>query len=169
MSRDGALPLSCYLRALDPASRVPLRMVCAVLALEALLLLLPLGTPEGFAAVTSSCAAAFALSYVVPLLQRATVARGSFERAVFHLGALSLPVCWGGVLFLLATCVVLCLPPAYPITPASMNYTPAIVGGVGLAGAAYWQALARHHFKGPKVHDFEHEPWELEAAAEQKR
>ena len=53
MARDGAFPYSWAIRPVSPFTKTPLATVALVFVVDALLLLLPLGATQAFAAVTS--------------------------------------------------------------------------------------------------------------------
>lgn len=63
----------------------------------------------------------------------------------------SKPVGWTAVVWLAFITVVFCLPALYPITSATLNYTPVAVGGVGCLVGLNWVLSARHWFSGPRT------------------
>ena len=53
MARDGAFPYSEWLRKINPTTKSPINMILLILCIDFVLLLIPLGSPLAFAAITS--------------------------------------------------------------------------------------------------------------------
>lgn len=98
MARDNALPSSAVLARVDPARRTPVAPALVIGVLAVLILLLGIGTPEIFTAVTSTAVVLIYVAYLlvtVPMLVRRL--RGQWPAvgehgAGFSLGRLGLPV-----------------------------------------------------------------------------
>ena len=135
MARDDAFPGSSWLKVVNPRLQVPARVVFMVLVVDCLLLLLPLATPLAFAAITSITTIGFQISYALPILQRVTVARHTFKKSDFHLGAFSVPVAAISAFWLFFTSMIFFWPTETPVDASSMNYTCVVVGAVAIMGA----------------------------------
>ncbi|KAE9388079.1 amino acid transporter [Gymnopus androsaceus JB14] len=153
-SRDGALPFSKYLYYVNTSLSVPTRCVWFSVTVGSLLGLIPL-------AGNAASSAIFALAVVgqYSCYSTAIVARwiggGEFEKGPFHMGVLSLPISIAAVLFMFLMSIVLLFPaePGVP-SPATMNYTVLVMGGVTVLSTVYYYFPVYggiHWFKGPVV------------------
>ena len=84
LARDGVLPTA--LSRVNESSGIPVRALVFVLAIDVAFLLMPLVNSNIFAALTGASTVCAQISYLIPILLRATVARKTFRRNEWHLG-----------------------------------------------------------------------------------
>lgn len=158
MARDNALPLSRYFSVVQRGSGAPVNAVLLVFAIDAMLLLLPLGDVTAFDQITSMSSIGYVLSYGAPILLRITTGRSVFRPGWFSLGRLSYPVGWLAVLWCAATPIILLLPQVAPVTSSNMNYASVVVAATVLLAQLYWWTVARYTFAGPQRADADATP-----------
>lgn len=149
ISRDKILPYSAYWHKMG-ANQLPVRAQFLCLGLCILLLLPVIGSPIAFYALASTATIAVDTSYIIPILGKLTVGAKDFKPGEWNLGRFSVPlgifVCvWISVLF-----VVLCLPQYYPVTAATFNFAPVMIGFITLLAFISWFAWGRKWFTGPQ-------------------
>ena len=158
LARDGAFPGSGFLRRVNPTTKSPIPMVILVLAIDCLLLLLPLATMDldgeygaiAFNAVTSICVIGYQISYCIPLMLRGTVTAKTFVQSTFSLGRAGVVVANIAWIWLFITSLFLFWPSTFPVDQYNMNYTIVVVAGFFVIALAWWTlGGARHFFKGP--------------------
>lgn len=148
MARDGALPMSRFLRRLHHKTKSPIYAVTAVCFFDGLFLLLPLVNTSALDAFTGSCTIGYQMSYVIPIFLRATNARKTWVPGKWNLGVWSLPFAWITVVWLLSTSFLLLWPQTYPVDSTNMNWTIAVVCAILLLAAVTWFLAARYRFTG---------------------
>lgn len=167
MARDGALPGSRWLHHVT-RNKVPDRLILLVFCIITLLVLLPLqslatdpktgeqSAPVAFYAITSITTIGYQISYCIPILIRATIARNTFKRSSFHLGSFGVPLAYISAIWLLVTSCIFLLPTSFTAddghlvqTASTFNYTSVVVALVIVLATIYWLVKARRHFKGP--------------------
>ncbi len=158
-SRDGAVPGHRLWRQLN-SERVPTWSVLFV-TVFALVITIPaikgnhVGTPVAFYAVTAITTIALYIAYTIPVFLRWRKG-DSFQTGSWTLGSkykwVNLTaIVWVGI------CVILFI---LPFTPAAVpfshqfswsafNYAPLVMVVVLVGVELWWQAYAKHHFKGP--------------------
>lgn len=148
MARDNALPGSAVLARVDPRRRTPVVPAVVIGALAVLILVVNIGTPEIFTAVTSVAVVLIYLAYLlvtVPLLLRRL--RGRWPTAdapsgYFSLGRLGLPVNVVAVLWGAAMAVNLAWPRVEVYgDDGPLQYVAVIVVGVVVAVGLAWFTL----------------------------
>ncbi len=155
-ARDGAIPGSNFWHKINKRTQTPTNAVWLA-AGGALVLALPyLWSTTAYYAVTSIAVVGLYVAYVIPVFLR--VRRGAgFEAGPWNLGRWGKPIGIVATIWVALIFVLFMLPPAYPVTVDSFNYTPVafvvVLGGAGL----WWVLSARKWFKGPKVQGTEEE------------
>jgi len=149
MVRDDAIPFAKYLKPVNKYTKEPIRMVAVTFTFSVALICTQLGSPTAFAAVTSITTIGYQISYMIPILLRCTVARKTFVKGPFHLGAFSIPMGLAASLWLLFTSILFVLPSTEPVTSETMNYACVMVGGI-LILVLFWWVLSAHKWFKPK-------------------
>ena len=150
-SRDGALPYSEVWYHVDPNIGSPARSIWFSIFVAFVLCLPGLWNSEALAALFSLTATGLYVSYMIPIILRVTVAKDTFKPAEFNLGEYSVPMGWFSILWGLFMLFILFLPPTYPITVNSFNYSPVVLGLVVIYALSLWFCSAKDWFKGAKV------------------
>ncbi|WP_244255921.1 amino acid permease [Rathayibacter sp. VKM Ac-2760] len=152
MARDNALPGSTLLARVDPRRRTPVAPAVLIGVLAVLILVVNIGTPEIFTAVTSVAVILIYLAYLlvtVPLLLRRLRGRWPAPDAPagsFSLGRLGLPVNVVAVLWGAAMAVNLAWPRVEVYGDGPLRFIAVIVVGVVVtAGLAWFRLRGRHH------------------------
>ncbi|KAJ5099385.1 GABA-specific permease [Penicillium argentinense] len=155
-SRDGALPLSSYFRKVSQHSLMryqPVRMVCGVVTVTAIIGLLCLIDNAASNALFSLAVAGNDLAWLTPILARLLWGEQKFVPGEFYTGRyLSKPIAWVAVVYM-AFAIVLCMIPTEGPRPSvkNMNYTVVINGALWLGALLYYALHARKTFKGPQT------------------
>ncbi|KAA1473606.1 APC amino acid permease [Dentipellis sp. KUC8613] len=150
-SRDGGLPLSRFLRRVNPHTHTPIYAVWAVVCAGSLLGLLVFAGPAATTAIFSLGVVAQYIAYAVPISAR-YLGQNDFKKGPFHLGVLSLPIAATAVVWMCFMIVILVFPATPDPTAATMNYTVVVAGGVVILSLAYYyfpKYGGRYWFKGP--------------------
>ncbi|KXS16683.1 amino acid transporter [Gonapodya prolifera JEL478] len=169
-SRDGGYgkAISRFLYYAHPTSKLPLRGVWLTCILGMLLALIGFGSTVALSAFSSVATIGLFVSYMVPILSKATVARNTFKPGPINLGKLSPIVNWISIIWIVCLSVLFCLPSSYPVTGANLNYAPILIvfwtGVISLG----WLVSARHWFKGPVMHVSEEDIAVLEGSSKVK-
>ncbi|NQX16850.1 APC family permease [Rathayibacter sp. VKM Ac-2857] len=151
MARDNALPGSALLARVDPRRRTPVAPAVLIGVLAVLILVVNIGTPEIFTAVTSVAVILIYLAYLlvtVPLLLRRL--RGRWPTAdapsgYFSLGRLGVPVNIVAVLWGAAMAVNLAWPRVEVYGDGPLRWIALIVvGAVVTVGLAWFRLRGRH-------------------------
>ena len=150
-SRDGALPGSEIWYHVDPYTQSPARSIWFSIIVAFVLCLPGLWNSEALAALFSLTATGLYLSYMIPIILRVTVSRDTFQPAEFNLGDYSIAFGWYGVFWGIFMLIVLSLPPTYPVTVDSFNYSPIVLALVVAYALISWFCSAKYWFKGAKV------------------
>lgn len=108
-----------------------------------------LGSTVAFNAMVSIATIGLYIAYALPIFFRVTLARRSFVPGPFNLGSYGIFVGWVAVLWVATISVFFSLPVEYPVTNATLNYTPVAVGCLLIVTISTWVVNARHWFKGP--------------------
>ncbi|WP_260303551.1 APC family permease [Rathayibacter sp. PhB127] len=152
MARDNALPGSTLLARVDPRRRTPVAPAVLIGVLAVLILVVNIGTPEIFTAVTSVAVILIYLAYLlvtVPLLLRRLRRRWPTADApagYFSLGRLGLPVNIVAVLWGAAMAVNLAWPRTEVYGDGPLRWIALIVvGAVVTVGLVWFRLRGRHH------------------------
>jgi amino acid transporter len=152
MARDGAFPGSEWLRKIHPETKSPVNMILAIFVFDLILLLIPLGSPLAFTAITSISTIGYQVSYLIPIVLRLT--SGNFEPdGAFNLGVFSKPLHIISAIFLAVTGVFMFFPTQAPIIADSFNWAIPVTPAYVIVGALFWYYDARHYFKGPLLRE----------------
>lgn len=151
MARDNALPGSVLLARVDPRRRTPVAPAVLIGVLAVLILVVNIGTPEIFTAVTSVAVILIYLAYLlvtVPLLLRRLRGRWPTADAParhFSLGRLGLPVNVVAVLWGAAMTVNLAWPRTEVYGDGPLRWIALIVvAAVVTTGLAWFRLRGRH-------------------------
>ncbi|KAH7886553.1 amino acid permease-domain-containing protein [Phlebopus sp. FC_14] len=147
-ARDGGIPGHTFFRKVDSRTGTPVRTVWLACTLSFLLALPSLGSTVAFAAATSIATIGLYISYAIPIALR-VVYRKRFTRGPFHLGAFSLPIAIGAVMWIGCIAIVFILPQANPVDSQTLNYAVVAVGIVLVYSVGFWWISARKWFLGP--------------------
>ncbi|KAI6008810.1 amino acid/polyamine transporter I [Pisolithus orientalis] len=140
-ARDGGIPGHNFFRRVDAKRGNPVRTV-SVSALPSL------GSSVAFSAATSIATIGLYISYGIPIALR-VIYRERFVRGPFHLGAFSMPVAIGAVVWIAFIAIAFILPQANPVDSQTLNYSIVCVGIVALYSVGFWLISARNWFSGP--------------------
>ncbi|KAL9229253.1 hypothetical protein vseg_004739 [Gypsophila vaccaria] len=147
-SRDGAMPFSSVWHKVNK-QEVPINAVWMSAFISFCMALTSLGSLVAFEAMVSIATIGLYIAYALPIFFRVTLARKSFVQGPFNLGRYGVVVGWVAVLWVATISVLFSLPVSYPISTATLNYTPVAVGGLLILIVGSWVLNARHWFKGP--------------------
>ncbi|CAI7577814.1 unnamed protein product [Penicillium bialowiezense] len=155
-SRDGALPFSSYFRKVSQHSLMryqPVRMVCGVVVVAAIIGLLSLIDATAANALFSLAVAANDLAWLTPILCRLVWGGDQFVPGEFYTGKyLSKPIGWIAVIYMVFVIVLSMIPTEGPNPSAgNMNYTVVINGSLWAGALLYYYVHARKTFKGPQT------------------
>lgn len=163
MVRDGAMPGSKFLYAVEPRTKAPIRMIILVFIIDVLLCCLPLVNSTAFAAITGITTIGFQISYAMPILMRLTASKDTFVQSpAFNLGRWSILIGWISCIWLIVTSCIFFFPTQFDAdmhqTASDFNYTCVVVGCTLLLALTYWFLPrrfggARWHFVGPRRKD----------------
>ncbi|KAK4898465.1 hypothetical protein LTR27_004062 [Elasticomyces elasticus] len=150
-ARDGGTIYPKYFAHVDTKLEFPARATLAVLAFNALYGLLYLASTTAFNSIITAAVVFSNMTYAVP--QIILVLRGRnkvLPERPFRLGYVGwfcniFSMCWIPVLI-----VLVCMPPALPVTAASMNYSAPIFVGFLAIIVGGWFAFG-NQFEGPAV------------------
>ncbi|KAF2485763.1 gaba permease [Neohortaea acidophila] len=144
-SRDGALPLSRYIRVVSTRlGYIPFRAIWFCVTIAILLGLLCLIAPAAALALFSLAVAGNNLAFGMPIFCRVVWGQKKFRPGPFHTGRFSVPLAWTAVVFLVFGTTLAMFPAGGPNpSPANMNYTVVINGAVWGGALAYYFIDAR--------------------------
>ncbi len=149
-SRDGAVPGSAFWHHVSKRRHVPVHSAWFG-AVGAFILTLPAWwNSAAYGAVTSIAVIGLYVAYLIPVFLR-RVNPSAFTPGPWRLGKWGPVFGWIAIVWVIAICVLFCLPTYSPVTASSFNYTPvAVLVVIGFAGT--WYGLsARKWFTGPKI------------------
>ena len=157
LMRDGAFPYSDFWVKVDPKTKAPIRSLIFVFIIDAFLLLLPLASDVAFESIVGISTIGFYVSYGLPVLLKLVFAWDKFPSTEMSLGPYSNICGIVSCVWLFGTSILLILPPQYPVTLTSMNWTIVVLAGFGIFGVFYWHLYASKYFRGPtrKANDLE--------------
>lgn len=144
-SRDGALPFSSFFRPISKTfGYIPFRTVWGCVLVAALLGLLTLAGPAASSAVFSLAVAGNNLAWGTPIFCRVVWGRKKFNPGPVYTGALSIPIAWTAIIFLVFGIFLSMFPTSGPNPDAaSMNYTVVINCAVWGGSLLYYFIDAR--------------------------
>ena len=149
VSRDGLLPLSSWLRRLNPTTVTPVYGTAFVTVCSGVLGLLALNEQAGLALFGVAVIGLYS-SYALPIFLRLLPAGQSrFRPGPFSLGKAGVPLGVVSVAWVVFIIVILLLPADKAPDVASMNWSILIYGGMLLGALFAWVVSARKWFKGP--------------------
>ncbi|KAI8589266.1 amino acid/polyamine transporter I [Geranomyces variabilis] len=149
-SRDGGLPASSFWIKLDQRSGMPVRLVWLSAVCVMILAIPSMFSVAALTAVSGISVIGFMVSYSIPVFLRITVGeKNGFVQSEFNLGKWSTLLGWIGCIWTLLATILFNFPQAYPVSAATLNYTPVAVGGMITFAGGWWLLGARKWFKGP--------------------
>eukprot|EP01035_Chromulina_nebulosa_P019806 gene19806-25750_t len=148
--RDGAFPYSSYWSKVDDNTKSPISALLLVFIFDAVLLLLPLVSEIAFTSILGICTIGLDISYAIPIVLKLVFAYDTFPNTPMSLGKFSNIINILAASFLIFTSILMFLPPTYPVTTESMNWTVLVVAGFALVSFTLWILYAQDNFKGPK-------------------
>ncbi|KAH7076868.1 amino acid permease-domain-containing protein [Paraphoma chrysanthemicola] len=152
-SRDGALPFSGFFRRISVRlGYIPFRTIWGCVLLALVLGLLCLIAPAAASALFSLAVAGNNVAWGVPIFCRLVWGGNKFKPGPFYTGALSKPIGWVAIVFLIFGIVLSMMPVGGPnLIAETMNYTVVINCAVWLGSLLYYFVDARKWFTGPKI------------------
>jgi choline transport protein len=149
LGRDNAAPFSHWLGQISPRHHGPMNATLAVVAINACIGLLYLGSTTAFSAFSGSVICLISISYlgaIVPhlLSGRKRVPPGWF----FMKGATGTAVHVFSCVYVVVFVIIFCFPYSMPVSAGTMNYTSVIIGGISCGLALLWAWKSKHGYTG---------------------
>ncbi|KAK9817612.1 hypothetical protein WJX74_002698 [Apatococcus lobatus] len=151
-ARDGSIAVLQPYAAVSSYAKAPVTSVCLVSALAFVPAFSILASPYIFLAVTSIATIGLAFSYAAAIFCRIALARSHFQPGRFNLKRWSYPCGVIAVGWSIFMCIIFSLPPVYPVTMVSFNFSPMALLLVSIWVGATWLCWARFWYKGPAPH-----------------
>ena len=151
-ARDKGLPFSSYLSHVDKRYLIPVRTICLVALIMAILGLINIGSSTAFNAMVSLTVIGQYSSY---LLSISLLLMRKYSHKHLPLGPFKLGHPWGVVIHVLSimysiTVIVLStLPPYQPVSAQNMNYASLVFGAVVLLSMVLWFISGKRVYGGP--------------------
>lgn len=143
-ARDGGLPFSGSLAAVDAAWNVPARAVLLQGAVVALVGVLYLFANTVLEAILATATIALTVSYALPILALVVAGRDRLPPGGFRLGGVLGPVAnWTSIVYCAVTTVFFFFPGSPAPAPADMNYAIAVFGVVLVVAVGFWIVKGR--------------------------
>ena len=132
---------------------VPTRAIWLTTALAVLIGLLQLGAAIALNAINGSASACFCLSYgmVIALRIRDRFSATPHSSSHFNLGRFGLAINVISLVWCFLLFTVLLFPLYLPVSASNMNYTCAVLGGIGLLALVNWVGHAKEHYTTPQA------------------
>lgn len=156
---QGGTPFAEYFSEIHPKLGFPVRTTIAAFIFACLYGLLYLASLTAFNSIVTSAVLFLNMSYAIPQGILLLQGRKSLPARYLDLGSFgyvvnTFSVCW--VSFLV---VLICMPPAIPVSMDSMNWTSVVVVGLSAVVLALWFTTGKKQFRGPNI------DWDLLQAA----
>ena len=144
-SRDGALPLSRFVRVINQKlGHIPFNAIWFCVVLAILLGLLTIIGTAAASAVFSLAVAGNNLAWLMPIFARVMWGQKKFKPGPFYTGRFSVPIAWVAIVFLVFGIVLSMFPTGGPNpTAETMNYTVVINCSVWGGALLYYYIDAR--------------------------
>jgi len=136
-ARDGGLPFSSLICRVNRHTKTPVNGVWFAAFVSLLLGLLAFAGSSAVSAIFSLGVAGQNLAYSIPITARFAF-QNNFKPGPFYLGRFGLPVAIIAVTWMAFTTIVFLFPSTPQTTPAEMNYTIVVLGGVLALALAYY-------------------------------
>lgn len=148
---QGGTPFASYFSEVNTKLGFPVRSTIAAFAFACLYGLLYLASLTAFNSIVTSAVLFLNMSYAIPQGILLYQGRQSLPARYLNLGSFGyfvniFSVCW--VAFLV---VLICMPPALPVSMDSMNWTSVVVVGLSAIVVGLWFATGKRHFRGPVI------------------
>ncbi|KAI4944262.1 hypothetical protein J4E91_008817 [Alternaria rosae] len=155
-ARDKGTPYHEFFSHVDPKLQFPARSTLLALVFISFYGLIYMASTTAFNSVITSAVLFLNITLVAP--QTMLVLRGRekmLPERPLKLGYLGYFCNIFSTLWIFVLVVLVCMPPALPVTVASMNWTPPILIGLFLLIIVGWFTFGTKRFEGPKI------DWEL--------
>lgn len=150
-ARDKAVPFHAWFAQVNKRWDVPLNAITVTFVLSALLSLINIGSPTTLNSITSLATGALMSSYLTSIScmvwRRCT--NSPLLPCKFALGRWGLFINIVSVLFIIVFFIFSFFPSTVDPTPAAMNWSSVIWGGVVLLSLGYYYYRGRHEYVGP--------------------
>ncbi|MCL2471903.1 MAG: amino acid permease [Propionibacteriaceae bacterium] len=143
-SRDNAIPGSHIWSKVNPRSGTPTNSIWVCVALSTVLTVPALFNQTAYLAVTSIAVIGLYIAYVTPVMLRRL--NKEFTPGPWSLGRWSGIVGWIAVVWVIFIVILFVLPPVWPISVETFNYSPIAVVLVAILALVLWQAGGKKHF-----------------------
>ncbi|KLO14662.1 amino acid transporter [Schizopora paradoxa] len=152
-ARDGALPLSSYLRRINPYTQTPVAAVWFCVCGSFLLGLLVLAGDAASNAIFAMCIGALYIAFGIPIACYILAKGTERERkGPFSLGRFSTPVAIVAVAWMTFTTVIVFFPSVPGPSASEMNYAAVVLGGMFFLSLLYYFFPVhggKYWFQGP--------------------
>ncbi|WZH39199.1 amino acid/polyamine transporter I [Fusarium acuminatum] len=155
-ARDNGTPFSKYFSKVDRRLEFPVRTTTCAFVFVILYGLLYLASTTAFNSIVTSAVLFLNITYAVP--QGILLVQGRKKHLpprYLNLGIFGYVCNTFAILWIVVLGVVICMPPALPVSIGTMNYTSVIVVGLFTIIMLLWFFNGRKKFEGPHV------DWEL--------
>ncbi|KAI9758090.1 MAG: hypothetical protein M1815_004977 [Lichina confinis] len=150
LARDKATPFSTFFSRVSPKHRNPANAILFCAVLSTVLGCIYVGSTTAFSAFVGSFVVLTTLSYLAAILPHLLSRRANVTPGWFWMPApIGYAVSAVASVYIAVFIVIFCFPFGLPITPADMNYSSLITGGLTLFVAAFW-FWRRKTYVGPK-------------------
>lgn len=149
-ARDGGTPFPDYFAHIDSKLQFPARATVAALAFNSLYGLLYLASTTAFNSIITSAVLFLNITLAAPQTILVLRGRNRLPKRPLKLGYLGLFCNIFSTLWIPVLVVLVCMPPALPVTVGSMNYTSPVLVAILLLIIGFWFVFG-HQFEGPKI------------------
>ncbi|GAA5813684.1 hypothetical protein MFLAVUS_007170 [Mucor flavus] len=146
-ARDGCLPFSSYFSKLSEKTRAPERALIAQLIISILIIMPNFASEIYWQAIMSATIIAINIAYGMPFVCRLLWVRNDMPRGPFSLGRFGLVLNFISVVWISFFSVILCIPSVSPVTPETMNWASAMIGGVLMFSLLFWFISGRKNYE----------------------
>ncbi|EFX04896.1 amino acid permease [Grosmannia clavigera kw1407] len=149
-ARDGALPFSRFLSAINKTTRTPMNASVTLSAVFALIGLISLGSTTALQAFFSGSSVTGAAAYLMPVLMRCLYEDNpEYVPGPFTLGRLSRPIRWTAALWTIFTLPLLAFPSTAHPDASTFNWSVVFYVGMFVIVLPWYFLRARKWFTGP--------------------
>lgn len=153
-ARDGAVPLSRWIGQVNPRLQVPVFAIGMTATISTLLGLINIGSSVALNAFVSLSTAGSLACYIVVIslilwrrtLQPHTIKWGPWRLGRWGILANVVALVYGTIAFIFSF-----FPQTVPVTPATMNWSSLMFGGILIFATIFWFFDGKRRYKGPIV------------------
>ncbi|KIV84588.1 hypothetical protein PV11_00361 [Exophiala sideris] len=139
LGRDNAAPFSAWLAQISPSQHSPMNATLAVVAINACIGLVYLGSTTAFSAFAGSVVCLVSISYLIAIAPHLLSGRKRVPAGWFFIkGWFGIGVHMVTCLYIIVFVVIFCFPYSMPVTALNMNYTSVVIGGISVAIVLLW-------------------------------